>query len=158
MLAGFITSGIFSLRGPGVPADDIVTMEYSDYGADFCSTALITSKRWAEANPAAVTGLIRGLIRAQYETLADPAMAIDVLRRREPLTDAPLELARLRMALDDLTFTQHVRQNGFGQIDTARLQRSVEAVRQAFNITRPVPWNEVYDPRYLPPATDLRQA
>ena len=157
-ITGFITSGIFSLRGLGIADQDIVTMKYSDYGADFYSTALLTSRRWAEANPAATTGIIRALIRAQYETLADPAAAIEVLRRREPLTDVPLELARLRMALDDLTFTPHIRQNGFGQVDTARLQRSVEAVREAFNVTRPVAWSEVYDPRYLPAATDLRQA
>jgi NitT/TauT family transport system substrate-binding protein len=29
-------------------------------------------------------------------------------------------------------------------------------VREAFAITRPLPWTEVYDPRYLPPATDMR--
>lgn len=157
-ITGFITSGIFSLRGLGIRDEDIVTMKYNEFGADFYATALLTSRRWAEANPAAVTGLIRGLIRAQYETLADPAMAVEVLRRREPLTDVPLETARLRMALDELTFTPHVRQNGFGQVDTARVQRGIDMVRDAFGITRQVPWSDIYDPRYLPAATDLRQA
>jgi NitT/TauT family transport system substrate-binding protein len=83
-------------------------------------------------------------------------MAIDVLRRREPLTDIPLETARLRMALEELTFTAHVRQNGFGQVDTARVQRGIDAVREAFAIQRQVPWSEIYDPRYLPAAADLR--
>jgi NitT/TauT family transport system substrate-binding protein len=103
-----------------------------------------------------VTGLIRALVRAQYESLADPAAAIEVLRRREPLTDVPLETARLRMALDELTFTPHVRQSGFGQVDTARLQRGIDMVREAFGIARPMTWNEIYDPRYLPAAADLR--
>lgn len=157
-ITGFITSGILSLRGLGVPAADIVTMKYSDFGADFYSTSLITTKRWAQANSAAVTGLIRGLVRAQYDSLADPAATIAVLRAREPLTDVALERERLELALNELTFTPHVRANGFGRVDTARLQRGIDMVRDAFGIARPLPWTEVYDPRYLPPATDLRLA
>ncbi|WP_198374285.1 ABC transporter substrate-binding protein [Neoroseomonas rubea] len=157
-ITGFITSGVFSLRGLGVRAEDIVTMRFSEVGANFYATSLITSRRWAEANPAAVTALIRGLVRAQYDSLADPSVAIAALRAREPLTDVPLETERLRMALNELTFTPHVRTSGFGQIDTARLQRGIDMVRDAFAIARPMPWGEVYDPRYLPPATDMRLA
>lgn len=157
-ITGFITSGIFSLRGLGIRDEDIVTMKYNEFGADFYATALLTSRRWAQANPGATTGLIRALIRSQYECLADPAAAVEVLRRREPLTDVPLEIARLRMALDELTFTQHVRANGFGIVDTGRVQRGIDMLRGALNIDRAMPWSDVYDPRYLPAATDLRQA
>jgi NitT/TauT family transport system substrate-binding protein len=157
-ITGFITSGIFSLRGLGVPDADIVTMLFSDVGADFYSTSLITSRRFAQANPRAVTGLIRGLIRAQYDSLADPAAAIANLRRREPLTDVALETERLRMALDRLTFTPHVRANGFGQVDTARLQRSIDMVRDAFGISRPMAASDIYDPSFLPPPGELRLA
>jgi NitT/TauT family transport system substrate-binding protein len=155
-ITGFITSGIFSLRGLGIADPDIVTFRYNEFGADFYATSLLTTRRWAEANPQAVTGLIRALVRAQYECLADPAAAIEVLRRREPLTDVPLETARLRMALEQLTFTDHVRANGFGRVDTARLQRGIDMVREAFGIARPMPWSDIYDPRYLPAAADLR--
>jgi NitT/TauT family transport system substrate-binding protein len=157
-ITGFITSGIYSIRGLGVPEQDIVTMLYSDVGADFYATSLITSRRFATANPRAVTGLIRGLIRAQYDCLADPAAAIANLRRREALTDVALETERLRMALDRLTFTPHVRQNGFGQVDIARLQRSIDSVRDAFGISRPMPASDIYDPSFLPPASELRLA
>ena len=157
-ITGFITSGIFSLRGLGIAEQDIVTMLFSDVGADFYATSLITSRRFAAANPRAITGLIRGLIRAQYDCLADPEAAIVNLRRREQLTDLALETARLRMALDRLTFTPHVRQNGFGQVDMVRLQRSVDAVREAFGISRPMAASDIYDPSFLPPAGQLRLA
>jgi NitT/TauT family transport system substrate-binding protein len=157
-ITGFITSGIFSLRGLGVAEQDIVTMLFSDVGADFYATSLITTRRFASANPRAVTGLIRGLIRAQYDCLADPGAAIAMLRRREPLTDVALETERLRMALDRLTFTPHVRQNGFGRVDMARLQRSIDSVRDAFGISRPMAASDIYDPSFLPPAGDLRPA
>ncbi|MCX7930999.1 MAG: ABC transporter substrate-binding protein, partial [Rhodovarius sp.] len=108
-ITGFITSGIFSLRALGVPEQDIIVMRYNEVGADFYATSLITSRRFAEANPQAVTGLIRALVRAQYETLADPEGMVQLLRAREPLTDIALETERLRMALELLTFTPHVR-------------------------------------------------
>jgi NitT/TauT family transport system substrate-binding protein len=155
-ITGFITSGIFSLRGLGIPEADIVTLLYSDFGADFYSTSLITTRRWAEANRAAVTGLIRGLIRAQYDALRDPAAVIQTLRRREALTDVPLETERLRMSIERLTFTPHVRANGFGRPDTARIQRSIDMVRDAFGVARPIAWSEIYDPRFLPPEAELR--
>jgi NitT/TauT family transport system substrate-binding protein len=157
-ITGFITSGIFSLRGLGAAESDIVTMRYSDVGADFYATSLITTRRWAQANPRAVTGLIRGLIRAQYDSLNDPAAVIANLRRREPLTDVALETERLRMAMEQLTFTPHVRANGFGQVDMVRLQRSIEAVREAFGISRPMAASDIYDPSFLPPPGDLRLA
>jgi NitT/TauT family transport system substrate-binding protein len=53
-ITGFITSGIFSLRGLGVAEQDIVTMLFSDVGADFYSTSMITTRRWAQANPRAI--------------------------------------------------------------------------------------------------------
>lgn len=157
-VTGFITSGIFSLRGLGIPEQDIVTLLFSDVGADFFSTSLIITRRWANANRAAVTGLIRGLIRGQYDALRDPGAAVANMRRRESLTDLALETERLRMSLDRLTFTPHVRQNGFGQVDMVRLQRSVDAVRDAFGITRPMAATDIYDASFLPPAADLRLA
>jgi NitT/TauT family transport system substrate-binding protein len=157
-ITGFITSGIFSLRGLGIADQDIVTMRYSDVGANFYATSLITSRRFAQANPRAVTALISGLIRAQYESLADPAAAIASLRRREPLTNVELETARLRMSLEELTFTPHVRQNGFGRADMARLQDSVDAVRAAFGISRPMAASDIYDASFLPPAAQLKLA
>lgn len=157
-ITGFITSGIFSLRALGVADQDIVTMLFSDAGADFYSTSLITTRRFAQGHPRAVTGLIRGLVRAQYESLADPSAAIANLRRREPLTNVEIETERLRMSLERLTFTPHVRQNGFGQVDMARLQRSIDAVREAFGISRPLPASDIYDPSFLPPPGELRLA
>jgi NitT/TauT family transport system substrate-binding protein len=157
-IAGFTTAGIFSLRGLGARDEDVVTMNFAEHGADFYSTALLTTRRWAEANPRAVTGLIRGLARAQYEALRDPAAAIAVLRRREPLTDVPLETERLRISLEQLTFTPHVRRAGFGQVDMARLQRSIDMVRESFGLDQRLRAEDLYDPRYLPPADQMRPA
>lgn len=155
-IAGFITSGIQSLRGLGAAEADIVTMMFNEVGADFYATSLLTTRRWAEAHPRAVTGLIRGLAKAQHDALNDTPGTIAMLRRREPLTDVALETERLRMSLERLTFTPHVRQNGFGRVDTARLQRSIDMVREAFGIERRLAASDIYDPKFLPPASEMR--
>jgi NitT/TauT family transport system substrate-binding protein len=155
-ITGFITSGILSLRAAGVPAADIVTFKYGDFGVDLYSTSLLTTRRWAEANPRAVTGLITAIVRGQIEARRDPAAAIAALKRRDPLINEAVERERMELGFTELTFTPHVLANGFGKIDMARLQRSIDIAREAFNIARPLNASDLYDPRYLPEASLLR--
>ena len=155
-ITGFITSGILSLRAAGVPAADIVTFKYGDFGVDLYSTSLLMTRRWAEANPRAVTGLITAIVRGQIEARRDPAAAIAALKRRDPLINEAVERERMELGFTELTFTPHVLANGFGKIDMARLQRSIDIAREAFNIARPLNASDLYDPRYLPEASLLR--
>jgi len=155
-ITGFITSGILSLRAAGIPANDIVTFRYGDFGVDLYSTSLIVTRRWAEANPRAVTGLITAIVRGQVEARRDPAAAIAALKRRDPLINEAVERERMELGFTELTFTPHVLANGFGQVDMARLQRSIDIAREAFNIARPLAASDIYDPKFLPEAAALR--
>lgn len=155
-ITGFITSGILSLRAAGVPAADIVTWKYSDHGVDLYSTSLIVTRRWAEANPRAVTGLITAIVRGQVEARRDPAAAIAALKRRDPLISEAVERERMELGFRELTFTPHVLANGFGQVDMVRLQRSIDIAREAFNIPRALAAADIYDPKFLPEAAALR--
>jgi NitT/TauT family transport system substrate-binding protein len=155
-ITGFITSGILSLRAAGIPASDIVTWKFNDHGVDLYSTSLIVTRRWAEANPRAVTGLITAIVRGQNEARRDPAAAIAALKRRDPLINEAVERERMELGFRELTFTPHVLANGFGQVDMARLQRSIDISREAFGITRTLAAADLYDARYLPEAAALR--
>ena len=155
-ITGFITSGILSLKAGGARAEDIITFKYSAFGVDLYSTSLLTTRRWAEANPRAVTGLIRAIVRGHNEARRDPDSAIAALRRRDPLIDPAVEKERMLLGFAELTFTPHVLANGFSAVDMARLQRSIDIARAAFGIAREMKADEVYDPKFLPPAGDLR--
>ncbi len=155
-ITGFITSGLLSLKAGGARAEDIVTFRYSDVGVDLYSTSLLTTRRWAEANPRAVTGLIRAIVRGQNEARRDPDAAIAALKRRDGLINEAVEKERMLLGFTELTFTPHVLANGFGAVDMARLQRSIEIARLAFGIQREIKAEEIYDPRFLPPPDDLR--
>ncbi|WP_144300030.1 ABC transporter substrate-binding protein [Elioraea rosea] len=154
-ITGFITSGGMSIRAAGVAEQDLITFKYGDVGVDLYSTSLIVTRRWAEANPRAVTGLITGIIRGQVEARRDPQAAIAALKRRDPLINEAVELERMQLGFRELTFTRHVLENGFGKVDMERLQRSIDIAREAFGISRTLAASEVYDPKYLPEPASL---
>ncbi len=154
-ITGFITSGILSLKA-GARADDIVTFEDSAFGVDLYSISLLTTRRWAEANPRAVTGLIRAIVRGHNEARRDPDSAIAALRRRDPLIDLAVEKEQMLLGFPELSFTPHVFANGFSAVDMARLQRSIDISRAAFGIAGEMKANDIADPKFLPTAADLR--
>lgn len=154
-ITGFLTSGLLSLAAAGVPEDDIVMFRYADYGVDLYSSAIITRRAWAEANPEAVTGIIRATIRGHIDAMADPEAAIEALRERDPLIDPEIELARMALSMDLLVLTDHVIENGFSQIDPARMQAAIDMVRLSYGIERDVTIDDVYTPAYLPPIESL---
>ena len=99
---------------------------------------------------------IRAIVRAHNDARRDTPAVIAALRRREPLTNEAIEIQRLQLSLSELTYTPHVLANGFGRVDMARMQRSIDLARSAFGIARAMAASEVYDPRFLPPAEALR--
>lgn len=154
-ITGFLTTGLLSLNAAGVPEDDIVLFRYSDYGVDLYSSSIITSRAWAEANPDAVTGIIRASVRGYLDAMADPEAAIAALRERDPLIDPEIELARLALSIDQLVLTDHVVANGFSQIDPTRMQAAIDMVRLSYGIERAIAVDDVYTTAYLPAADDL---
>lgn len=155
-ITGFDYSGIFSLMEAGVARDDVVVMRYSDNGVDLYSGALLTSKAFAEANPDAIRGLIRATVKGYRDAVADPAAAIETLVARDPLLAADIEEERLRLAIDELIVSDHVRADGISAIDPARMQKAIDQVRMAYGIEAPLAVEDVYTDAYLPSVEDLK--
>ncbi|WGF89300.1 ABC transporter substrate-binding protein [Marinivivus vitaminiproducens] len=155
-ITGFDYSGIFSLMEAGVPREDIVVMRYSDHGVDLYSGALITTKTFAEANPAALKGLINATVKGYRDTIADPAAAIETLVARDPLLDPEIEQERLQLAIDALILSDHVRSEGVSAVDPDRMQKAIDQVRMAYGIEAALAVEDVYTDAYLPPFDQLK--
>ena len=155
-ITGFLTTGIFSLKAAGVPEGDIVTMRYRDAGVSLHSNALITSRRFAEANPKAVAGFVKATLRAHVEAVADPQAAIDALKRRDPLIDARIERERLALAFDELMLSPEARANGLSSVDPARFQKAIDILAETYGFPKPLTVADVYTDAYLPPAAERR--
>lgn len=153
IIAGFSFTSQLSLRGLGVADSDIATLMYRDFGVDMYANTVIVAPSFLKAQPEAVRGFVKATLRGWRDAYADPAAAIAALKRREPLTDDSVELARLRMALE-FVFTANVQKNGMGDVDPARLQQNIALVTEGFQLPRQIKPEEVFSAAYLPPLAE----
>jgi NitT/TauT family transport system substrate-binding protein len=152
-ISGHYFSSVLDLEARGVKLDDLVVMRYVDYGMDVYGNGIIVSPAMM-SNPKAITGFIRATARAWRDVVADPAIGVAAARKRDPLIDVALETRRLAMSLNDNILTPFVKQNGMGDVDPARFERSIKDVAEAFGLPIAPAADKVFTNRFLPPKAD----
>lgn len=155
-VTGFVTTSSLALKGIGLALPQQRVMMYYDHGLNLYGGALLTTRAYAERNPAVVRGAVAALIRGFRDTLSNPAGMIQVLRQVEPLTDAALEMERHEMNVERVIMTPNLRANGVSAVDAARLQAGITAVEGAFNLPARLQAGQFYLPDFLPPAEQRR--
>jgi len=153
-ITGLSFSSALDLKQRGVPADDINVLLMADYGVELYGGAVLVNSKFAEEKPEAVRGFLRGLVNSINETVRSPFAAVESVLRRNDAAPREVELERLRMALQDNILTPEVKTNGYGGVDSARLERSIDQLVLAYSFkTRPKP-GDVFDASFLPEAAD----
>ncbi len=151
---GFAFSVILNLKANGVPDEDIATILFADHGLNLYGNAVMVNEAFAEENPEAVKGMLRALAKGFADAVADPAAgAAAVLARNETL-NIDTETARLTMANEMNIKTPYVVENGFGDVDAARLAASIETLKVSMGLKGNVTADEVFDAQYLPPVEE----
>jgi len=154
-ITAFYGSGWFGLLRNKVAPEDIVAFMYAEQGLPLYGNAVMASPKFLQENEEAIKGFLRALARGWQETLADPAAAVETIKRREPLIDAEIETQRLKMAIEKHFLTEEVKKNGFGAAELERLTNNVTLVAEGFELpTTPKP-EEIFTDKYLP-AKELR--
>jgi NitT/TauT family transport system substrate-binding protein len=152
---GFTNSNIPAALELGFTMDDLFVIKYSDYGANMYGLALVTTKQFADQNPEAVKAVVKGLNRGTKDTIADPASALNTMQERDAMMRMDIEKVRLQLALD-LTDTPHVRKEGLSVIDPKKLQFTIDAMVEAYQLkVKPAP-STVYTDAFLPPLSDRK--
>ena len=154
-ITAFYASGWFGLLRSKVAPENIVAFMFKDAGLPLYSNAVMASPKFLQENEAAIKGFLRALARGWQDALADPEAAIEILKRREPLVDAEIELQRLKMVIENHFLTDEVKANGFGAVDTARLSEAIKMVAEGFGLPAVPSVEEVFTDKYLP-AKDTR--
>lgn len=149
-ISGHYFSSILDLKARGVPAEEIVSFNYSDYGMDVYGNGIIISPAMAQ-KPEVVTAFLRATAKAWKEVAANPQAGIDAVKTRDPLIDEALELERLKLSLDMNVLTPFVKANGMGNVDPERFARSITDVSEAFGLPSAPPPDKVFSDKYLPP-------
>src|ERR1700704_4914192 len=155
-ITGFSFSSQLNLLQKGLKPEDIKTMLMADHGLVLYGNAIMVNPDYAKANPKVVAGFVRATIKGVLETIKDPEAAIKSVMARNETGDPKIELDRLKMSLRDNFVTPWVRANGFGDVDMARLAKSIDQTPLPYVFkTRPKA-EDISPSQYLPPAADRK--
>ena len=153
---GYVNTIRFSAKLMGVAPDkDIRYIKYGDYGMDLYSNAIIVSKKLTKDNPAAVKGLIAAINDGLKDALKEPDAAIAAVAKREPLIKAAVERERFDATLKDEMNSPEIAKIGLGNVEPARLKKSIDILVKAENLPRTPTVDEIYTSKFMPPAADL---
>ncbi len=153
-ISGHYFSSILDLEKIGVKESEIVAFPYADFGMDFYGNAVIASPKFMKEHPDAVKGVVKATVKAWLEIAADPELGIKATKARDGLIDEALEMKRLKLSLERNVRTKWVKENGFGGVDMARLQRSSDDVAKAVGLPRAPKADELFDASFLPPKSE----
>jgi len=155
-ITGFSFSSYINLKDRGVPVEDIVVLLMADYGVNLYGNTIMVNPKFAAEKPEAVKGFLRAFVKGLKDTVKDPATAVDSVIKRNDVAKKDVELERLRMALRDNILTPEVKANGFGGVEMARLDKSIDQIALTYEFKAKPKGADIFDESFLPPAADRK--
>ncbi|WP_319517700.1 ABC transporter substrate-binding protein [uncultured Martelella sp.] len=151
----FNVTSYLNLVGLGLdPETEFNWFNYGDNGVDIYSNGVMVSRELAKEHPEAVRGLVRAINRAMKEVIADPAMGAATVKEVEPLIDEELEELRIDFAIENLIISDETETVGLGGVDEERLARSIETIKEAYELDGSLEPSIVFSSDFLPPLDD----
>jgi NitT/TauT family transport system substrate-binding protein len=156
-ITGFSFSSYINLKDRGVPVDDITVILMADHGVNLYGNAIIVNPKFAAEKPEAVGKFLNAFLKGLKDTVKSPDAAVASVLKRNDVAKKELELERLKMALKDNIVTPEVKANGYGGIDPARFDKSIEQIALTYDFKNPKPnAADIFDASFLPPAADRK--
>ncbi|RZI95350.1 MAG: hypothetical protein EOP39_29710, partial [Rubrivivax sp.] len=138
----------------GVKPADLSVIRYDANGLDCYGNAVIATRDFAEKNPKTTTAFVKAVNRGMKEMVAQPKAGLEALKLRDPLINMDVEAGRMTLYIKELLLTPNVKDNGFSSVSTARLQKSIDAVVEAFGAKTTATPASLYTERFLPPKAE----
>ena len=154
-ITGFTFTSLLNLEARGAKASDVVVLQYADHGVKHYGNAIIASPRLVKENPEAIRKFLAAFAQGAKEVVAKPADAIQYVKARDGIVNAPLEARRLQLAIDTVVNSPDARREGFGRLDAARLALMASEVSDAFGTKTRVDTGTVWNGGFLPSAAEL---
>jgi NitT/TauT family transport system substrate-binding protein len=154
-ITGFTFTSLLNIEARGVKAEDVVIMQYPDYGVKLYGNVIIASPKLIKENPAAIKAFLTAFTKGAKEVMADPAKAIEAVKARDGIINSELETRRLQLAINTVVNSADARAEGFGQVKTPRLSLMASQVSDAFNTKTRVKVEDIWNGSFLPSAKEL---
>ena len=139
-----------------MPVDDIVVLLMADYGVNLYGNAIIVNPKFAAEKPEVVKNFLKAFTKGLKDTVKSPETAVDAVLKRNDVAKKEVELERLKMALKDNISTAEVKANGYGNVDMARLDKSIDQIALTYEFKAKPKGSDIFDASFLPPAADLK--
>ena len=146
-----ITSWFNLIANRQNPAEDYNWLNFGDFGLDLYSNGVMVSQKMAKENPEAIAGLVRAINRAALEIGSDTQAGVEAITAYDNLANAELEKERMLCAYRTLMQSEEVERIGLGDLDDARLTRSIEIVGEGYQLTTLPKAEQVFSRAFLPP-------
>ena len=141
----------------GVPVDDITVILMADHGVNLYGNAIMVNPKFAAEKPEVVKAFLRAFTKGLQETVKNPGSSVESVIKRNDVAKKDVELERLQMAIKDNIVTAEVKQNGYGAVDPARLDKSVEQIALTYTFKNAKPKaSDIFDASFLPADTDRK--
>ncbi|SMO80414.1 ABC transporter substrate-binding protein [Paracoccus laeviglucosivorans] len=153
----FTITGWFNLvNNRQDPEADYNWLNFGDFGLDLYSNGVMVSRRLIAENPDAVRGLVRAINRAAIEIGTDPAAGAEAIIAYDNLAKADLERDRMIFAYERLMQSDESARIGLGDLDDARLARSIDIVAEGYELPTKPEVAAVFTREFLPPLDDRK--
>jgi NitT/TauT family transport system substrate-binding protein len=154
-ITGFTFTSLLNLEARGVKAEDVVVLQYPDYGVKLYGNAIIVSPKLIKENPAAIKAFLTAFTKGMKDVLANPAASIETVKARDGIINSELETRRLKMAIDTVINSPDARAEGFGQINPGRMSLMASQVSDAFATKTRVNADAIWNGGFLPTKAEL---
>jgi NitT/TauT family transport system substrate-binding protein len=153
---GYVNTIRFSAKLIHVdPETQLRWINFGDYGMDLYSNAIIVSRTLVKEKPEVVRGLLRAINRGLIDALKDPDAAVAAVAKREPLINISVERERFDATLQDEMNHPEIAEFGVGNVDMARLKKSIDIIVEAEGLPRTPTVADIFTPDFLPPTAEL---
>jgi len=155
-VTGHLTSVSMALDAIGMKRDDVHFMAYSDYGVELIGHVVVVRPDYLKSHPEVVRKFLLGSVRGYKKMVGDPDLSVASIKKRDPMVNKDIEIARLKMSLDYRMVTPNVLKNGISSITPGRIQRSISQVAPVFGLDEGTKAADVYTDAYLPSRDELK--
>ena len=153
--AGHRFTILVGLRALGVKDDEVTLFPYADWGVRAFGNSVVVKKQWAAAHPEAMRGFLKCTASAIKLSITNPQQAITWLKKYNSLIDESAELQGLGFSNNLAIITDESKRDGLSTFSKERLDAVLTQVSDAMQIKKPAQ-DDVWDPDYLPPASELK--
>lgn len=131
-----------------IPADQLGNILWADYGFDLYAHSYIASDEVIANNPELIRRFLDVSYRAWQYTLENPADAIEILAKYQPINKEDM-LANL-LLVREFFKTDRYKTEGIGYIDPARAQLTMDMISEYQGIATDFPVTTMFNNSFLP--------